>query len=152
MKISTRKDTELSADQLFQSLTDFDRLERFLTLRGAAVTRLDPDQKAATGAGWRIEFDWRGRQRDLRLHVARLDPPEQLVLVGQSEAFDLTITLMVTALSRQRSRLLFETEAKPRNMRARLMLQTAKLGKSQLDRQFDAGVSRLLNEMTKANG
>ena len=32
--------------------------------------------------------------------------------------------------------LIFETEVRPRNMKARLMLQTAKLGKAQLDRRF----------------
>ncbi|WP_299839521.1 hypothetical protein [uncultured Paracoccus sp.] len=148
MKFSTRKDTELTADQLFQSLVDFDRLERILARRGAAVTRLHPAQQPAAGAGWQVGFDWRGRRRELRLEVMQLEAPGRMVISGLSEAFDLIIDLTVMALSKQRSRVIFEAEALPRNMRARLMLQTAKLGKSQLDRKFDTGVARLVNELT----
>ena len=149
MKFSTRKDTELPAEQLFTALTDFERLERILSRRGAAVTRRDPAQQPVVGAGWEIGFDWRGRRRDLRLDVAEIAAPERLTLTGLSEAFDLTVGLTVVALSRQRSRVIFEAEVKPRNMRARLMLQTAKLGRAQIDRKFETGVSRLLEELTK---
>lgn len=148
MKFSTRRDTELPAEQLFQSISDFDRLERILMRRGAAVTRIDPAQEPGVGMGWNIGFDWRGRRRDLRLEVARFDRPEQMMLRGSSEAFELWLELTVVALSRERSRLIFEAEVRPRGMRARLMLQTAKLGKAQLDRQFDKGVGKLLAELT----
>ncbi|TRW96769.1 hypothetical protein FNJ84_11910 [Paracoccus sp. M683] len=146
MKFSTRRDTELTADQLFQSIADFDRLERILLRRGAAVTRIGTS--AAPGPGWDIGFDWRGRRRDLRLQVVRFNQPEQIAMQGESEAFELLIDLTVVALSRLRSRLILEADIRPRNMRARLMLQTARLGKSQLDKRFDEGAARLLAELT----
>ncbi|MFV0300201.1 MAG: hypothetical protein ACK5IP_04850 [Paracoccus sp. (in: a-proteobacteria)] len=150
MKFSTRRDTELTADQLFQFLSDFERLERILIRRGAAVTRLDAAQARAAGAGWQIRFDWRGRRREMRLDVERLEAPERMVFRGLSEAFDLTIYLTVVGLSQQRSRLIFDTVVRPRNMRARLMAQAARLGRAQLARRYDAGVARLLGEMTAA--
>lgn len=136
MKFSTRQDADLSAEALFRAVSNFDDIGRMLARRGAVVQRLDKLAGPGTGMTWQIGFDWRGRRRDLTVELARFDPPESLVLRGQSELFDLTIQMTVLALSRTRSRLIFETDILPRGMKARLLLQTAKLGKSQLDRKF----------------
>lgn len=147
MKFSTRKDTDLPAEELFTAVSDFDRLERVLMHRGAQVNRIDPSQEPGTGMGWKIGFDWRGRHRVSRLEMQRYKRPEGYSLVGGSEAFDTRIDITVVALSRLRSRVIFEVDIRPRNMKARLLLQTAKLGKSQLDQKFERGVNRLLGEL-----
>lgn len=136
MKFSTRQDADLSAEALFRAVSNFDDIGRMLARRGAVVQRLDKLTGPGIGMTWQIGFDWRGRRRDLTVELARFDPSESLVLRGQSELFDLTIQMTVLALSRTRSRLIFETDILPRGMKARLLLQTAKLGKSQLDRKF----------------
>lgn len=148
MKFSTRKDTDLPAGQLFTAISDFPRIERMLMRRAVDVRRIDPAQEAGGGIGWRIGFDWRGRRRDLRLDVTRFDRPEKIVINGQSEAFDMTIEMNIVALSRTRARLIFELELRPLNMRSRLLLQTAKLGKGQLDRRFDRRIGDFITEMT----
>jgi len=66
----------------------------------------------------------------------QFDRPERLGLTGVSTPFDLRLDLSVIAMSRQKTRLIFELDVRPRNMRARLALQTAKLGKGQLDRKI----------------
>lgn len=149
MKLSTRRDTELAADQLFAAMTDFDRIARLLLGRGAAVTRIDPAEEPGTGMGWNIRFDWRGRSRDLRLQVIRFDRPERVSFAGLSDAFDLALDMTVVALSRTRSRLICETDIRPRNMKARLMIQTARLGKAQIDKRYDQGVARMIDELTR---
>ncbi|AUH34412.1 SRPBCC family protein [Paracoccus tegillarcae] len=148
MKFSTRKETELAAEDLYRSISDFDWFEHIVQRRGAAITRSDKSKPATGGRAWDIRFQWRGRRRMLHLVVTEIDRPERLIMKGESEAFDLTITMTVVALGRTRSRLIFEIDLRPRTMRARLMLQTAKLGKSQLDKQFDRGIETLLNQMT----
>ena len=70
------------------------------------------------------------------------------MLQGQSELFDLTIQMTVLALSLSKSRLIFETDLLPRGMKARLLLQTAKLGKSQLDRKFAKRIGDFVNMLT----
>lgn len=144
MKFSTRVDAEMPAPQLFDKANDFNRLEQLLTQRGASVTRIDPADEPGTGMGWNIAFDWRGRERALRLAVIQFDRPQHVVMKGQSESLDIVIDSTVIALSQSRSRLVFEVDVRPRNMRARLMLQTAKLGKARLDRRFDARIKELL--------
>lgn len=141
MKFATRQDSELPAEDLFAAISDFPLAERMLVSKGAQVRRLDPSREPGAGMVWQVGFDFRGKRRDMRLSVIRFDRPENLTMEGVSEMFDLTIEMTVIALTRAKSRLIFEVEAKPRNMRARLLLQTAKLGKSQLDRQFASRIA-----------
>ncbi|MDB6178834.1 hypothetical protein PAF17_15160 [Paracoccus sp. Z330] len=151
MKFSARFDVDSTAQELFDMIGDFPRFERMLMRRGANVSRIDPAQEPGTGMGWHIGFNWRGRNRDIRLEVTRHDRPEKLSLAGSSESLDISIDATVIALSRSRSRLIFETDIRPRNMKARLMLQTAKLGKPQLDRKFERRIAEFLDDMQAAS-
>ena len=67
---------------------------------------------------------------------------------GNSDALDISVRATFVALSRTKSRLIFETELKPRNMRARLMMQTAKLGKAQLDRRYARRIEEYVHSVT----
>ncbi|MDM7459672.1 MAG: hypothetical protein P3W94_010070, partial [Paracoccus sp. (in: a-proteobacteria)] len=96
-------------------------------------SRIDPAEDPGVVVGWALNFDWRAKTRRMKLVVTTFDRPELIELHGRSRALDIRLRATVVALSRTRSRLIFETEVKPRNMKARLMIQTAKLGKSQLD-------------------
>lgn len=147
MKFSTRFDLDSKAEDLFARIGDFGRIERMLMRRGASVSRLDPAETPQTGVGWIVGFDWRGRPRSLRLDVVTCEPPQRLSMSGQSDALDVAIDATVIALSPSRSRLIFETELRPRNMRARLMMQTAKLAKPQLDRRFERRIGDFLSDL-----
>lgn len=147
MKFSTRFDIDSPAEDLFASIANFGRIERMLMRRGATVSRLDPAVQSGGMVGWQIVFDWRGKPRNLRLDVTRHDAPEHLSMTGTSEALDVAIDATVIALSRGRSRLIFEAELRPRTMKARLMMQTAKLAKPQLDRKFDRRIEDLLTDL-----
>lgn len=147
MKFSTRFDVDSTAEDLFASIGDFGRIERMLMRRGVSVSRIDPSQEPGTGIGWLLGFDWRGRARNLRLAVTRHDRPERLSMAGESDALEIAIDATVIGLSRTRSRLIYETEIRPRNMRARLMLQTAKLAKPQLDRKFKRRMADFLTDL-----
>ncbi|SET51655.1 SRPBCC family protein [Paracoccus homiensis] len=147
MKFSTRLDRDLSADQLFDAISDLPRIERLLMRRGVQVQRIEPDMPQAGAFGWDLAFDWRGKERRLQLSPTKLERPERMSMRGSSESLDLTLDATVVALSRQRARLIFETEIRPRNMRARLMIQTAKLGKAQLDRRFERRILDLVEAL-----
>ena len=147
MKFSLRHDSELPADKLFRVVSDFDRIERMLARRGIELRR-NALVAPAEGAGWDIGFDLRGKRRELQLDLAQFDQPERIAMTGMGEGLDIAIAMTVVALTRVRSRAIFEAEIRPRHMRARLMLQTAKLGKSQLDRKFADRVGRFLGDLT----
>ena len=97
---------------------------------------------------WLIGFDFRGRSRELALELTEYQPPEVIQFKGSSDQFDLGLRMTVVALTRTKSRLIFETDAQPRGMKARLLLQTAKLGKPQLDRKFAERISDFVNSLS----
>lgn len=150
MKFSTRQDTDLSPEVLFDTLGDFDRLERVLIRRGASVQRVDPAKEPGVGKAWDIQFDWKGKRRDMRMSVTRFDRPEVITLEGVSDMFEIAINMEFIALARTKSRLQFEADVRPRSMKARLLIQTAKLGKAQLDRKFALRIAEFLGEVTRA--
>ncbi len=147
MKFSTRRDVDLAAEALFRAASNFHAIERMLVRRGATVRRLDDLAAPGVGMRWLIGFDWRGRHREVTAEVARLDAPVAMVINATSDQLDLVIRMTVVALTRTKSRLIFETEARPRSMKARLMLQTAKLGKAQLDRKFARRIGEFIADL-----
>lgn len=138
MKFSTREDTDQPAEKLFEALSDFSTLERLLLRRGAMVRRIDGKD------AWQIGFDWRGKARHLNVTLNENVPPERLAFTGQSDQFDLYLQLTVVPLTPSKSRLIFELDVTPRGMKARLLLQTAKLTKHQLDRKFSQRVAEFV--------
>lgn len=144
MKFSTRENLDIPADELFDRASDFQRLERVLSHRGAQLTRIDPATDPGTGIGWNIGFDLRGKPRQVRMDVVSFNRPEGYTMRGASDLFDIEIVVTVIGFSAQKSRLMVEMEVKPRNMRARLIMQTARLGKAQLDKKYAARISEFV--------
>lgn len=147
MKFSTRQDTDLSAEALFQAVSNFTAIERMMSRRGISLRRMDALPQPGPGMSWQIAHDWRGRRREVMLELIRYDSPELLEFAGQSDQFDLVLYMTVVALTRSKSRLIFEVDITPRGMKARLLLQTAKLGKTQLDRRFAKGVADFIGNI-----
>ena len=96
---------------------------------------------------WVIGFDWRGRHREFTLEVTRFDAPELIEMHGRSDQFEITIRMTVVALAATRSRLIFELDLAPLGMKARLLLQTARLGKGRLDRKFAHRIAEFVNQL-----
>jgi len=147
MKFSTRIDTDLSSERLFEVVGNFNGLERMLISHGATVARITPSNGLGIGMGWNVGFDLRGKPRKLQLAVTEFERPEQIKISGHSEALNLMVVATVITLSRVKSRVIFETKVSPRNMRARLILQTAKLGKRQLDHRYQRRIEAFLQQM-----
>lgn len=145
MKFSTRKDVAITDEALFDALTDFDRMERLMKRRGAKVEMLD---QAAEGVmAWNVTFDLRGRKRKMKLVLAGHDRPEAVRFNGTSDSFDFVFDFTFVALTRSRSRVMAELDIRPITMKARLIVQTAKLGKGQLDRKFESQIGIFVDQM-----
>lgn len=149
MKFSTREDIDIPAAFLFDQISDIDSFERSAVRRGADVRRLNPENGAGPGLRWNIRFMLRGKRRELEMELVELNRPESAVLTGGSDSFDLNLRLSVITLNPRRSRLGVEIEITPRNFMARVMLQSARLGKSALDRRFADRVKTFAHELER---
>lgn len=147
MKFSTRLDVDLIAESVFDRIADFQQFERIIINRGASVQRLSPADVPGAGMAWDVSFRWRGSDRKLRIEVLRFDRPERITMIGLSPSFDLTFDLTVVALSKARSRLIVEADIRPRTMKSRLLIQTARLSKSSIDKRFAKRVREIFSDL-----
>lgn len=149
MKFSTREDMDVPLDALFALLTDFDYFERAALRRGAEVQRDDAMRQPGPGMAWKARFQFRGRERRVRVELTQMQAPELLSYKGGSKALEGRMQIELLALSRKRSRMNIALEITPRTLAARLMVQSMKLARANLTRRFEqriAGFARNLEE------
>ena len=149
MKFSTRKDIAAPADFIFDRLADFGSFERIAMRRGITLKRLDTLVVPGAGMSWEIGFRFRGRERQMITDLEIFERPETLTYAGKSSSFEARLEMLVTELSKTRSRILTALEIKPRTLGARLMVQSAKLGKGNLDRRFDDRIGHFAQDIER---
>lgn len=147
MKFSNRVDVAAPAEFVFDQLADFATFERAALRKGISLRRLDTLKVPGAGMSWDIGFKLRGRPRQLIADIRHFERPERLDYEGTSQGFQLTLTLGLMALSKTRTRLNTGLEIRPRTLGARLLLQSAKLGRSNLERRFDERVQGFAREI-----
>lgn len=147
MKFSNRVDVAAPAAFVFDQLADFTSFERMALRKGISLRRLDTLKAPGAGMSWDIGFKLRGRPRQLIADIRRYERPQELDYEGTSQGFQLMLTLALMELSKSRTRLTTGLELRPRTLGARLLLQSAKLGRASLDRRFDARVEAFARDI-----
>jgi len=147
MKFSNRVDVALPADKLFEQITDIPVIERAALRKGVKLRRLDSLAEKAAGMSWDVGFRLRGKDRQMIVDVTRFDRPTRVEYKGVSTSFDVTLILDLTEFSQSRTRLSTELELKPRTLGARLLLQSARLGRGKLDQRYDARIKGFLRDL-----
>ena len=141
MKFSTREDIDAPIDQVFEMLSDFDVYERNALRRGADVRRVDALTGPAVGMQWKAAFTMRGKPRDLEITLVEYNRPDYLLFQSKSAGIEGALSMDLMALSRGRTRLSVALELKPKNLSARLLVQSLKLAKSNLTLRFKQRVA-----------
>lgn len=152
MKFSSREDIEAPAAQVFAVMTDFAALELAAMRRGVQLRRLDAQTEPGPGMSWDIGFRYRGKLRNLVGTVADLDAPESLLFDARAEGYEVTMAITLLALSRKRTRISAELEVRPRSLPARLLLQSARLGRAALQRRYDDRIKLMALELEDRAG
>jgi hypothetical protein len=136
MKFSSREDIEAPAEVVFGMLTDFGALEVAAMRRGISQRRLDGMAAQGVGMSWDMRFQYRGKSRALLATLITFEVPERLEFEATSLNLGLRLGFTLVPHSKRRTRLLVELDVRPRTLGARLMVQSAKLGKSRLNRRY----------------
>ncbi len=137
MKFVSHEDIEAPVGFVFKAVTDFTGHERAALRRGADVQRLNATVEPGPGASWNVAFHYHGKIRRMIARITRCDHLELVEFAGVSDGFELTLQINLLALSPRRTRLTMSLDLRPRSLGARLMLQSAKLGRSRLKHRYD---------------
>lgn len=152
MKLSGRTDIGAPIAFVFFSLADFEDWERSAMRRGADVHRTDKLRAPAPGMAWQARFAWRGKERQLRVKLATLTPPNRLVVEFDGPSVEGTISIELVELAVKRTRMLMQAEMKPRTLAARLFVQSMKLAKGRVQKRFDARLDSMARDIEQRFG
>ena len=147
MKLSTREDIEAPLSFVYNSFADTESWDRAAMRRGAEVTRTDRVLGFGPGMAWNVGFSWRGKMRRMSIKLAAVDAPNSLTYQAFGASVDAEVKLEFLELSARRTRITVGVEVKPRNLAARVFLQSLKLARGRIDRKFDARIGALCNDV-----
>lgn len=136
MNFSSKEDIEAPIDAVFDMLSDFDAMERAAVRRGIEVTRDGPAAKKEVGQTWDLSFSFRGKPRDATIKLASYDPPSAMEFDSTSSGLDAKGVIELTELASNRTRMTISVALSAENLSARLLLQSLKLAKSNLNKRF----------------
>jgi len=136
MKFSAKEDIEAPVEQVFALVSDFEGFERAARRRGAEVQRTDSLPSSAIGMTWATSFVARGRQRQLNIEMTEYEPPQMMRFHSVAQGLETDMKVELVALSRGRTRLSVDLDLKPKSISARLLVQSLKLAKANLNKKF----------------
>lgn len=142
MKFTSRVEIDAPAQAVFDELCDYESIDKLARKRAISLKRTDKLTQPGVGMSWTSQFQFRGRVRDMDLRITRHEPPDTLEYIGQTQGFEVACLMQIVSLARSRSRLIVTIEIRPKSLGARLLVQSARLGKSGLDRRFEDRVRR----------
>lgn len=136
MKLTTREDIAAPIEAVFGHVADFGWYERAAMRRGAEVVRTDDLKSPGKGMSWHAEFEFRGRDRKADVDLVEYDNPNGMTLVMRASGLEVEAVIELVAMSRTRTRMNISMEATPRTIPARLMIQSAKLARTNIQTRY----------------
>ncbi len=147
MKVTTRHDIEAPVSFVFQALTDFDYWERSAMRRGADVARTDKMTTLGAGLAWLVRFRFRGKDRKINIRLTGIDAPARVTFAADGQVFDASCIIDLMELGAKRTRIVVVSEAKPKTLAARLIMQSLRLARARVQRKVDKRVAAITAEI-----
>ncbi|MEW2912811.1 SRPBCC family protein [Leisingera sp. JC11] len=136
MEFHSKEDIEAPVAEVFGALSDFGMLERSALRRGIELQRSGDPARPEDGLAWDLAFSFRGKPREIQLTLASYAPPSAMVLDGTGSGIDGRMEVELLALSPQRTRMSVRLKLSPTTLTGRLLVQSLKLARSNLNRRF----------------
>lgn len=149
MKFSTEQDIDAPIAYVFQRVTNFDAYERQALRQGAHIVRVDGSGPVGVGATWDVAFTFRSKDRQLRAQVTELTAPESLTVETVAKGLVSDTQLTLVSLAAQTTRVRVQVRLTANSMSARLLLQSLKLAKTNLNNRFRKRVREQLKTVSQ---
>lgn len=140
MKFVAVEEIAAPIDQLWPHVADFESFEERAAQRIGAITRTPPGMPGE-GTTWRGRTEILGRTRDLTATLTRVERPSNVEIAAVADGIALMILIELAELSPRLTRLTVTTEAVPRGIAGRMILQSAKLARQSLLNRYRSRVA-----------
>ena len=135
---------------MYSRITDFQGFERQALRRGVNVQRIDNASVPVEGSSWDVAFKFRGKDRNLKSIITRLNEPTEIRLDTAANGLDGVTQIELVPLSRNRTRIAVSLELSPQSLSARLLLQSLKLAKNSLSRRLGMRVTDFAEDVEES--
>lgn len=142
MIFTNKADISANLNAVFAEFADFEMFERFGLRSGAEVTRIDDLAAPGKGMIWNVRMPYRGKTRRITVELADFDPPNSLDFIATADGFDATIRVDLVPLSGRQTRATVVLDISAKTLAAKLVLQSARLTKSALNKRFRNRLNR----------
>ncbi|MEY8802537.1 SRPBCC family protein [Leisingera sp. XS_AS12] len=136
MEFKGNEDIEAPIADVFGAISDFEMMERSALRRSIEVQRTGDPAHPEAGLTWDLNFAFRGKQRQARLVLADYSPVTGMTITGGGSGLDGRMEVELVALSPQRTRLSVWLKLEASTLTGRLLLQSLKLARNNLNRRF----------------
>ncbi len=147
MQFTTHQDIEAPIDHVFAQVSDFSGFERSVLRRGAEVKRVVDRPVPSAGMAWDVRFPMRGKNREMHIELADYDAPNLMAFQSVSQGLEGAMQVDLVALSRGRTRLSISVDLAPKTLSARLLVQSLKLARTNLNKRFNLKVAEYAKEI-----
>lgn len=147
MKFSAKEDVGKPVDQVFAQLSQFHLYERAAIRRGAEIERVSDAPVPMVGMAWNAKFPLRGRMRKIRVTLARLEPARDMGFEAIGQSVDGTFKIELIPLSPRNTRVAIAAEIMPKTLSSRLLVQSMRLAKSNLNRRFRTRIKEFVRTL-----
>ena len=147
MKFSTREDIDAPIEHVFAGVSDFQSFERAAMRRVTQVKRIDNKDIRGPGMAWQADFEFRGKKRSLEVVLEDFEEPTNLEFLGTSGGMSGSCEIELIALSPSKTRMRMALDLKPQTLSARLLVQSMKLAKGNLEKRFQARVTEFSGDL-----
>lgn len=137
MQFQIKQDIEAPIDFVFAQMTDFKSFERAAMRRGAEVQRVREGQDGGLGMAWDARFQLRGKDREVQIEITEFDSPNRLVVSSRAPSMGGDMVVELIALSRNRTRVDSNVKLAPKNLTAKLLVQSLKLARKNVSKRLN---------------
>lgn len=148
MQFSSQQDIQAPIAAAFAVLSDFGAMEAAAKGWKVEAKRLDKLTEVGVGMSWDIAFKMRGKRREVIVDLVEFSRPDTLGFAGVSSAFEVSVTVALTEVTPDKTRMKVVFDITPRSLGARLMIQSAKLGKQSLNKKYDQRIAGFAKAIT----
>lgn len=147
MKITSKCDVGASPDFVFARMSDYEAWERAIAKRNTTLARSPGPIRP--GTTWNTRFRLKGRDRDMLLTLLSEVPGRQVHVTLADTSLDVDIIADLIEVAPERSRVAVSLELRPRNLTARLLIQSLRLAKGKVQGQLDQRVEQWARNVTQ---
>lgn len=147
MKFSSKEVIDAPPEAVFAALSDFDAHERLGARRGVQARRKDTLAAPGQGTQWDLEFKYRGKDHRMTAELVAWSPPDAMSAVLISRSVHALVLVELTPLSRARTRVRVDLEVEPKNLAARLFVQSLRLARARVNERYDNRVRTFLKDI-----